>query len=107
MWTSEDMVVTTTSITAVNGSMRSAHSECMSPEVMNEKIVMRASSPSNPTTKNAYHDSTQAMTRNVDVMSPAASEPAAAGSCSGSSACVCENAPCCVCGAGAPCGGAA
>ncbi len=82
MWTSDETVVTTTSITAVSGSMRSAHSECRSPEVMNENSVMRASWPPKPTSKKAYQDSTQEITRNVEVISSATSEPAAEGSAS-------------------------
>ena len=87
MWTSDDTVVTTTNITAVNESMRSAHSEWRSPKVMNEKRLMRASCPAKPTSKKAYHDSTHAMTRKVEVMSSAASEPAAEGPVCVSSAC--------------------
>ncbi len=80
-------MVTTTSITAVSGSMRSAHSECRSPKVMKEKIGTRASWCATPTSKNANHDSTQEITRKVQVISSAASEPAAEGSACGASAC--------------------
>src|SRR5580700_8129789 len=89
MCTSEEMVVTTTSITAVSESMRSAQSAFKSPKVMNENIGTRASWPPKPTSKKAYQDSTQAITSNVEVISSAAREPAAAGSV-GSSSC----APC-------------
>ncbi len=74
------MVVTTTSITAVKESMRSAHSECRSATLTYENSVTRTSCPSKPTSKNANHDSTQAITRNVEVTSMAGSEPAADGS---------------------------
>ncbi len=61
--------MTTTSITAVSESMRSAHSECRSPKLMNENSVTRASWPAKPTSKKANQDSTQEITRNVVVMS--------------------------------------
>src|SRR6516162_7023084 len=102
MWTSEEIVVTTTSITAVNPSMRSIHSECRSPNVMNVNSGTRASCRAKPTSNSAYHDNTQEMTRNVDVVSSARSDPAADGACSGSSAPVLANAACSACGDGAP-----
>src|ERR1700688_3161319 len=89
MWTSEEMVVTTTSITAVSESTRSAQSALRSAKVMNENIGTRASWPPKPTSKKAYQDSTQVITSSVEVISSAAREPAAAGA-TGSSSC----APC-------------
>src|ERR1700722_15199554 len=89
MWTSEEMVVTTTSITAVSESMRSAQSALRSPEVMNENIGTRTSWPPKPTSKKAYQDKTQVITSKVEVISSAGGEPGAAGS-AGSSSC----APC-------------
>src|SRR5580698_8898522 len=77
MWTSEEMVVTTTSITAVNESMRSAQSAFRSPKVMNENIGTRASWPPMPTSKKAYQDSTQVITKSVEVISSAARVPVA------------------------------
>jgi len=43
MCTSEEIVVTTTSITALSESMRSAHSDFRSPKLMNVKIGTRVS----------------------------------------------------------------
>src|ERR1700684_667677 len=105
MWTSDETVVTTTSITAVSGSMRSAHSECRSPNVMKENNVMRASWPPKPTSKKAYQDNTHEITRNVEVVSSATSDPAADGSASecSSSWCVLEEAACGASGDGAAC----
>src|ERR1700687_3367284 len=103
MCTSDETVVTTTSITTVSGSMRSAHSECRSPKLMKEKKVTRASCPAKPTSKKAYQDKTHAITRKVEVTSSAISDPAADGSCSGCSAWLSVCAPCGASGDGAPC----
>ena len=69
------MVVTTTSITAVSESMRSAQSTLRSPEVMKLNSVMRASCPSRPTSTKAKQDNTQEIARSVVVISSAACEP--------------------------------
>src|ERR1700761_7676668 len=106
MWTSDETVVTTTSITTVSESIRRNHSEWRSPKLMNEKNGTRASCPAKTTSKKAYHDSTQVMTRKVEVTSMAGSEPAAAGSCTSSwpcaSSCVFANAAWAASGDGAP-----
>src|SRR6516164_10701335 len=104
MCTSEEMVVTTTSITAVKESTRSIHPECRSANEIKENIGMRASWPAIPTSNKANQDSTQEITRNVEVVSSASSEPAADGACSGSSAWGSAKAACSACGAGAACG---
>src|SRR5215472_9333131 len=101
MCTSEEMVVTTTSITAVKASTRSIHSECRSAKEIKENIGMRASWPTIPTSNRANQDSTQEITRKVDVMSSESSEPAADGACSGASTSVLAKAACSACGAGA------
>src|SRR5438477_10077155 len=98
MCTSEEMVVTTTSITAVNVSIRSNHSEWRSPKVMNENSGTRASWPASPTSNKANHDRTQEITRKVDVVSSASSDPAAGVACSASSTWVLAEAVWCVCG---------
>src|ERR1700682_1670741 len=79
------MVVTTTSITAVSESTRSAQSALRSAKVMNENIGTRTSWPPKPTSKKAYQDKTQVITSKVEVISSAAREPAAAGSVGASS----------------------
>src|SRR5215467_5820952 len=99
MCTSEEMVVTTTSITAVKASTRSIHSECRSAKEINENIGMRASWPAIPTSNKANQDSTQEITRNVEVVSSARSEPAADGAWS--SAWILAKAECSACGTGA------
>src|SRR5580700_10147440 len=71
------MVVTTTSITAVSESMRSAQSAFRSAKVMNENIGTRTSWPPKPTSKKAYQDSTQVITKNVEVINSAARQAAA------------------------------
>src|SRR5437588_12231409 len=101
MCTSDEMVVTTTSITAVKASIRSNHSEWRSPKVMNENNGTRVSWPASPTSNKANHDRTQEITRKVDVVSSASSDPAADGACSGSSTCVLAKAACGTSGAGA------
>ena len=103
MCTSDDTVVTTTSIATVSVSMRSAHSECRSPKLMKENSVTRVSWPQKPTSIKAYHDSTQEMTRKVEVTSSASSEPAADGSCWGCSSWLPDIAACAVSGDGAAC----
>src|SRR5262249_315609 len=104
MCTSEEMVVTTTSITAVNESMRSIHSEWRSAKEINENIAIRASGPAIPTSNKANQDSTQVIPRKVDVESSASCEPAAAGACSGASTWALAKAACSPCGTGAALG---
>src|ERR1700685_2934450 len=103
MCTSEEQVVTTTSIATVRVSIRSAHSECRSPKLMKENSVTRTSCPQKPTSKNAYHDNTQEMTRKVEVTSSARSEPAADGSCSGCSSWLPDSTAWAASGDGAAC----
>src|SRR5580700_2055155 len=91
MCTSDEMVVTTTSITAVSESTRSAQSALRSAKVMNENICTRASWPPKPTSKKAYQDKTQAITSSVEVINSAAREPAAAGSVDASSCARCND----------------
>src|SRR3977135_3318071 len=67
------MVVTTTSITAVSVSMRSAHSTLRSPEAIQVMIGMRTSRPK-PTLTKAIHDRIMAKNKRVVVVSAAMRE---------------------------------
>src|ERR1700682_357432 len=78
-WTKEEMVVTTTSMTTVSVSMRSAQSILRSPDVIQEKIAPWLSWWPNPTSAKGDQDSTIEANRNTVVTSSAAREPAAGG----------------------------
>ncbi len=74
-------MLTTTSMTTVSVSTRSAQSTDSVPEVNQLNTGMRvASAPPSQKPTNATHDSTAAMTRKPDVTSSAGREPSAAGS---------------------------
>jgi hypothetical protein len=71
MWTSADTVLTTTSMTTVSVSMRSAQDASSPPDWIQRSTgtVNRAASPwPKPTVKKATHDSTAAITRKPEVM---------------------------------------
>jgi hypothetical protein len=72
--------VTTTSITAVSVSTRSAQSTFKAPEVIQGKTSMRTSWWPKPTCTKAIHDRIIEIIRNVVVMTSVRREPAAAGS---------------------------
>jgi hypothetical protein len=72
-------VVTTTSITAVSVSMRSAQSTFRSPESIQGNSAARVSWWANPTSAKANHDSSMEANRNTVVTSSAEREPAAGG----------------------------
>ena len=72
-------MVTTTSMTTVSVSMRSAQSTLRSPDVIQEKIAPWLSWWPNPTSAKANQDSTIEANRNTVVTSSAAREPAACG----------------------------
>jgi hypothetical protein len=92
MWTSDDTVVTTTSITTVSVSMRNAQSTDSVPDENQLSTWTRSASLSpKPTVKNAIHERRAEMTRSPDVMTSAAREPAAAGSWSCPSASSCSS----------------
>ncbi len=68
MWTSADTVLTTTSITTVSVSMRSAQSADRPPAWMKRSTGTVNTSPSpKATMKKAIHDSTAAITRKPEV----------------------------------------
>ena len=94
-------MVTTTSITAVSVSMRSAQSTLRLPEVMKLKTGMRASCSPKPTSKNAIQDSTQVNSSSEVVTISAARDPAAGGSVACSSSCEGWMTACSSCGDGA------
>ena len=73
-------MVTTTSITAVSASIRSAQSTLRSAEIIQVNSVTRSLVWPKPTFQNTIQDSTQEIIRNDVVMISAAREPAAAGS---------------------------
>ena len=61
-------MLTTTSITAVSVSMRSAQDTSSSPDVTQRSTGTRVVSPPKPTCQNATHDSAAAMPTNSVVM---------------------------------------
>ena len=73
-------MLTTTSITAVSVSTRSAQVTCRSPELIHGNSAMRASWCMKPTSTSAIHDSPAATSSNPVVISSAARDPAAGGS---------------------------
>ena len=74
------MVLTTTSITAVSVSTRSAHDTCRSPELIQGNSAIRASWCMKPTSTSATQDSAADTNRSPVVISSAAREPCAGGS---------------------------
>src|SRR5262249_34488376 len=75
------MVVTTTSITAVSASMRSAQSTFTSPAMIQGKSATRLSCWPNPASTKANHDSSMEANRKTVVTSSAEREPAAGCGC--------------------------
>src|SRR5918995_2907887 len=69
MCTSADTVLTTTSMTTVSVSIRSAQSACRLPDSMKRStVVVKISVSLKPTLKKAHHDSNAQITRKPDVM---------------------------------------
>ncbi len=73
-------MLTTTSITAVSVSTRSAQETCRSPELIHGNSAIRASWCMKPTSTSATQDSAAETINRPVVISSAAREPAAAGS---------------------------
>ena len=74
------MVLTTTSITAVSVSTRSAHATCRSPELIQGNSAIRASWCMKPTSTSVTQDSAAEIISKSVVISSAAREPWAGGS---------------------------
>ena len=75
------MVLTTTSITAVSVSTRSAHATCRSPElIQGNSAILTTSWCRKPTSTSATQDSAAETNRSPVVISSAARDPCAGGS---------------------------
>ena len=69
MWTSDETVFTTTSMTSVSRSMRSDHDTSRPPDCIHWNSVMRRVSDSpKPKLMKAIHDRTAAATRKAEVV---------------------------------------
>jgi hypothetical protein len=73
-------VLTTTSITAVSVSTRSAHDTCRSPELIQGSSAIRTSWCMKPTSTSVTQDSAAEIIKRPVVISSAARDPCAGGS---------------------------